>query len=165
MKIGTETLQEAKRREAVMDIFRRCCGRWQVSLQLALAIARKETHFQNVRSKIGATDDKLGGAWGMCQITSETARSLGIKPGMTHVQRGAWLVSDPANGIDAGILYLRKLQQRFGFDLKKILAAYNAGPGAVMKNRIPKVTLEKYVPVASAYYEEYMASDLSLHQA
>ena len=38
---------------------------------------------------------------------------------------------DPAKNLEAGVKYLKWLTNRFGGDVQKILAAYNAGEGAV----------------------------------
>ena len=46
---------------------------------------------------------------------------------------------DPQTNLDVSARYLKTLQQRFGNDLTLVLAAYNAGEGAVEKHgrRIP----------------------------
>jgi soluble lytic murein transglycosylase-like protein len=48
-------------------------------------------------------------------------------------------VWDPAQNIEGGVAFLRVLIDRFEGDLNLVLAAYNAGEGAVAKygNRIP----------------------------
>lgn len=59
------------------------------------------------------------GAIGVMQLMPQTARALGVDP------------RDPEQNILGGAAYLRLLLDRFGGDIDKALAAYNAGPGSV----------------------------------
>ncbi|MCC6007671.1 MAG: lytic transglycosylase domain-containing protein [Rhodobacteraceae bacterium] len=59
------------------------------------------------------------GATGLAQLMPETARLLGVDP------------TDPAQNLEGGARYLRQQYQRFG-SWRLALAAYNAGPEAVM---------------------------------
>ena len=61
------------------------------------------------------------GARGLMQLMPETAKQYGL----TNVH-------DPEQNIRAGILHLREFLEMFG-DLPRALAAYNAGPNAVLK--------------------------------
>jgi soluble lytic murein transglycosylase-like protein len=54
------------------------------------------------------------------QLVPGTAQRLGVF--------NAW---DPEENVDAGVRYLRMLLERYGGDLPKALAAYNAGPSVV----------------------------------
>ena len=62
------------------------------------------------------------------QLMPATARPFGV--------HDIW---DPAQNIRGGVAYLRFLRDRFAGDIPLVLAAYNAGEGAVAKygNRIP----------------------------
>jgi soluble lytic murein transglycosylase-like protein len=48
---------------------------------------------------------------------------------------GARNLYDPEQNIDAGVKYMKYLNKRFNGDLKKTIAAYNAGEGNVMRYR------------------------------
>lgn len=61
------------------------------------------------------------GAKGLAQLMPGTARNLGVD------------AADPAANLEGGARYLRQMLDRFGGDVEKALAAYNAGPGRVEK--------------------------------
>ena len=61
------------------------------------------------------------GARGLMQLMPETAKKYGVTR-----------VHDPDQNIRAGILHLREFLEMFS-DLPRALAAYNAGPNAVLK--------------------------------
>jgi hypothetical protein len=67
----------------------------------------------------GALSNK--GAIGYTQLMPDTARELGVNP------------NNDRENIEGGALYLRQNLDRFNGDYSKALAAYNAGPGAVLK--------------------------------
>ena len=67
------------------------------------------------------------GAKGLMQLMDGTAEEMGVADSL-----------DPKQNIFGGTKYLRKLMTTFDGDLKKALAAYNAGPGTVSKyNGVP----------------------------
>jgi soluble lytic murein transglycosylase-like protein len=88
------------------------------------------------------------GASGLMQLMPATARQYGVRD-----------IFDPEQNIRAGTQYLRDLKHRYGNDLRLVLAAYNAGPGAVDQNRgaVPplKETLE-YVPRVLKIYQRLL---------
>jgi soluble lytic murein transglycosylase-like protein len=63
------------------------------------------------------------GAQGLMQLMPATARTLGVGNSF-----------DPRENIEAGVRYLKQLQDAYQDD-RLALAAYNAGPGAVKKHR------------------------------
>jgi soluble lytic murein transglycosylase-like protein len=86
------------------------------------------------------------GARGLMQIMPATGRSLGVStPNLT---------SAPHN-VDAGARLLRKLYYKYDGNFDLVLAAYNAGEGAVAKygNRIPPYReTQNYVKSVMARY-------------
>ncbi len=71
------------------------------------------------------------GAHGLMQVIVPTARRFGVGE--------ANELHDPQTNLQVSARYLKTLQQRFGNDLTLVLAAYNAGEGAVEKHgrRVP----------------------------
>jgi soluble lytic murein transglycosylase-like protein len=86
------------------------------------------------------------GALGLCQLMPATAAGLGV----TNPR-------DPVQNIEGGAKYLKQQLDRFGGDVSKALAAYNAGPGAVQKyNGVPPYAeTQTYVQRVTAYANEY----------
>jgi hypothetical protein len=76
-----------------------------------------------VESRGDPTAESPAGAKGLMQLADSTAADYGVKR-----------VFDAEENIGAGSRYLRDLIDRFG-DLRLALAAYNAGPGNVIKYR------------------------------
>jgi soluble lytic murein transglycosylase-like protein len=84
---------------------------------LVLALVQVESAFQP-----RAVSPK--GAQGLTQLMPATAREMGVKD-----------VLDPEQNLDGGARYLSWLLNRYGGDLRRALAAYNAGPGAVDRHQ------------------------------
>lgn len=106
---------------------------------LLKGLIRQESNF-NPSARSGA------GAQGLTQLMPGTASSLGVSD-----------ASDPAQAIDGGAKYLKQQLDRFGGDVSKALAAYNAGPGAVAKfGGVPPYTeTQNYVQKVLGYAAEY----------
>lgn len=72
------------------------------------------------------------GALGLMQVMPGTARSLGVRDPRA-------LLTDRGLALSTGAAYLKKLQRQFGNNVPLVVAAYNAGPGAVVKYKgIPR---------------------------
>ena len=89
------------------------------------------------------------GASGLMQLMPETAKYYGVKD-----------LFDPKENIHGGVKCLSDLLQQFGGNVELALAAYNAGPTAVIRagHRIPQQpeTLA-YVPKVIDYYQRFRA--------
>ena len=96
------------------DLFNQASAEYGVDAKLLAAVARQESGF-NPSAKSPA------GAEGLMQLMPSTAASLGVANPL-----------DPAQAVDGGARLLAQLMQKFG-STQLALAAYNAGPGAVMR--------------------------------
>ena len=86
--------------------------KYKVDPKLVAAVAEVESNGnQDAVSSVGAI--------GVMQLMPDTAASLGVDP------------YNKQQNIEGGAKYLRQMLDTFGGDLKKAVAAYNAGPGAV----------------------------------
>jgi len=98
----------------VDDVVQRQARLHGVSPDLIRAVVKAESN-GNPRAVSNA------GAVGLMQLMPGTAQSLGVDP------------YDMEQNVDGGIRYLKEMAGRFG-NLNDVLAAYNAGPGAVEKH-------------------------------
>ena len=89
--------------------------RYQIEPALVKAVIRCESNFDAL-----AVSPK--GAQGLMQLMPATQATLGVGDAF-----------DPRQNIDAGARYLATLRQTFGADQSLLLAAYNAGPQAVIQ--------------------------------
>ena len=89
------------------------------------------------------------GAQGLMQLMPATARELQVRDPF-----------NPRENIDGGTRYMRYLLDNFNNDLVLSLAAYNAGPGAVMRSGgVPKIhETRRYVNKVLKQYKAYKAT-------
>ena len=94
--------------------------KYGVDPALVAAVVETESRFRpNARSRVGAR--------GLMQLMPRTGRWLGARN-----------LNDPDQNLDAGVKYLKYLQNRFDGNLNKTIAAYNAGEGNVRRyNGVP----------------------------
>ncbi len=95
--------------------------RYRIDPALLHAIVRQESGY-----RLTARSNK--GALGLMQLMPGTARGLGVRD-------VSQLTRDPVLNLSAGAAYLKQLQGQLGNNLPHVLAAYNAGPGAVRRYR------------------------------
>ena len=87
------------------------------------------------------------GALGLMQLMPETAAQYGVAQ-----------PSDPRANVRGGARYLRDLLQQFDYDLELTLAAYNAGPGNVVRyGGVPPF------PQTTTYVDRVLRIYLRLH--
>ncbi len=108
------------------DIFEEAAANYNLPVELLKAVAKVESNFNpNAVSSVGAM--------GVMQLMPNTARGLGVTDAF-----------DARQNIMGGAQYLRTQLNRFG-DLRMALAAYNTGPGNVMKYGGVPSYAERYV--------------------
>lgn len=102
------------------DLIHLKAQKYDVDPALVAAVVETESRFRsNAHSQVGAR--------GLMQLMPKTGRWLGARN-----------LYDPDQNVDAGVKYLKYLDHRFDGNLKKTIAAYNAGEGNVRRyNGIP----------------------------
>lgn len=86
------------------------------------------------------------GARGLMQLMPQTAQQLGV--------RNVW---DPRQNVHAGTAYLKRCIRRFSGNMELALAAYNAGPNAVVQyGQVPPYPQTvNYVRKVMRLYRDY----------
>lgn len=106
---------------------------------LIAAVIKAESNFN-------PTAKSHRGARGLMQIIPSTQRRLRLSDAF-----------DPRQNIGAGTRYLKEMVDTFDGDIRMALAAYNAGPGAVMRHDgiPPYRETRTYVKKVFAYYRYF----------
>ena len=127
------------------DEINAAAARHKLDPALLAGLIRQESNFNpNAVSPAGAR--------GLTQLMPATAAGLGVKDS-----------SDPLQAIEGGARYLRQQLDRFGNDPQRALAAYNAGPGAVLRHGgvPPYAETQAYVRKVQEFAAEYRRSAVS----
>lgn len=116
-------------RDRIEESIQKAAAKYSLPPGLIRAVIRAESNFQ-----VDAVS--RAGARGLMQLMPATARELGVTDSF-----------DINQNIDGGAKYLRRMLDQFGGNVRKALAAYNAGPGTVMKynGRVPYPETRQYV--------------------
>ena len=125
--------------EPYEEEIRRAADEAGVPASLVRAVCRAESGYDpRAVSRVGAQ--------GLMQLMPSTAAGLGVTDPF-----------DPAQSLRGGARYLRAQLDRFGGDVAKAVAAYNAGPGAVERygGVPPYAETQRYVSRVLAAMAEY----------
>jgi soluble lytic murein transglycosylase-like protein len=133
--------QTSKRYE---DIIARVAKEQKLEPALLHAVIAVESAYNpQARSPKGAT--------GLMQLMPDTARRYGVTD-----------LLNPLENLRGGARYLRDLLSMFNNNLRLVLAAYNAGEGAVIRSGHaipPYPETQSYVPRVLQHYEHFRGKD------
>jgi soluble lytic murein transglycosylase-like protein len=122
----------------IEESVQRAAAKYNLRPELIKAVIRAESNFQ-IRAVSHA------GAKGLMQLMPPTARELGVTD-----------IFDIEQNIDGGAKYLRRMLDRFDGNVRKALAAYNAGPGTVIRynGQVPYPETRQYVQRVLRFSEQ-----------
>lgn len=132
----------SQREHAFDDIIAEAAIEYNLPFSFIKAVIRVESSFQS---------DIIShaGAMGLMQLMPRTAELMNVRDAF-----------DPRENIFGGTKYLRLLCNRYEGNINLILAAYNAGDGAVARyNGIPYPQTRDYVQRIVTWYRSYSLAD------
>lgn len=122
------------------DLIAKASSKYRIDSSLVKAVIKAESNFNHrAVSPVGAQ--------GLMQLMPATAASLQVRDAF-----------HPETNIDGGVRYLRYLMNLFNGNLPLVLAAYNAGENAVLRNnnRIPPYReTQMYVKRVLNLFDQY----------
>jgi soluble lytic murein transglycosylase-like protein len=124
---------------------RQTSKRYGVDYALVKAVIKAESNFDpQAISRAGAK--------GLMQLMPGTAKALGVNDSF-----------HPTDNIEGGVRHLRNLLDLFNGDLQLVLAAYNAGEGAVFRyNGLPPYQETRtYVQRVLQYFQNYRSDPVT----
>jgi len=139
LAMSRQEMAKVLRSPELLDLVDSIANAEGIDPHLARAVIQTESAFYaKARSRTGAL--------GLMQLMPQTARRFGVVDPF-----------DPRQNITGGVKYLRWLSENFNGDLTKVVAAYNAGEGAVTKYRgiPPFAETRAYVPRVLALYANH----------
>lgn len=128
------------RADSYLPLIHQHASAHEVPAELVRAVMQVESCFdKRAVSRVGAR--------GLMQLMPQTAADLGVQDSF-----------DPSQNISGGVRYLSQMRKRYPSDWRLVLAAYNAGPGAVDKySGIPPYPeTQGYVKRVMHLYEKAM---------
>jgi soluble lytic murein transglycosylase len=136
---GSTAVNNGQLVHSYREIIRANARAYRLEEALVKAVIKAESNYnpQSLSNK---------GAQGLMQLIPETARLVNVRDPF-----------DPAENIRGGSNYLRLMLDQFGGNLDLALAAYNAGPNAVLRHQgiPPYAETREYVQRVRRYLEQY----------
>ncbi len=112
-EVSATPIEDTDKNTRYDDIIEKAAQKYNLHPALIKGIIQTESGF-NTKSVSHA------GAMGLMQLMPGTAASLGVTD-----------AHDPAQNIDGGVRYIKKMIEKYDGDLRLALCAYNTGPGRV----------------------------------
>lgn len=138
-KAGSTVARSDSTLDGIHRTIERVSMKYSVDSRLVKAIVRAESSFDPYAVS-------YAGAKGLMQLMPQTAKELNVVNPF-----------DPAQSIDGGVRYFKRLLKSFEYDVKLALAAYNAGRTTVLRyGGIPPYKQTRdYVKKVLRFYDEY----------
>ena len=127
--MGAYEPSSINKEKLIADSIKQAAKQYKLPEKLIQNVIRAESNFR-------ADAVSPAGAQGLMQLMPATAKELGVEDPF-----------DVRQNIDGGARYLRQMLNRFGGDIRLALAAYNAGPGTVIKynGNVPYRETQTYI--------------------